>query len=438
VKTRQVAPPEPAGGLAGAHSGVDPAERLDVYFNTELVGWVWPSAPLAFEFAPAWLARKERMTLAAIAWQPGRQQTPAVQAFFENLLPEGQLRDYLQQQRQASTLYALLRAVAGDTAGGFTIMPSGQRPGVARYQVSSWPALAGQLRQRSTAAIDLHGQSARISLAGAQDKTSVAIFEDGLPRLPLGDSASTHIVKPNIQRLTKVWHSAANETLIMRTAAYCGLPTAEVFFEPHTQSCVVRRFDRVVQPSGTLARLVQYDLCQLASATSHLKYQKEGGPDLAHCAALIRHYSAQPAVDLRHLVRWVFFNLYVGNNDSHAKNLSLYHVPGRGVMLTPFYDLLCTRLYPGLSPHFAFSIGGEYSPGNLSYQHLEALAAQLGMRANFLKQQAAELAFALPAALAQAIEELAPLLPHAAKALVGQLQLFVLSTTKKTAKRFNA
>ena len=73
-------------------------------------------------------------------------------------------------------------------------------------------------------------------------------------------------------------------------------------------------------------------------------------------AELIRRYSTQPAVDLRHLVRWVFFNLYVGNTDSHAKNLSIYSVPGQGVKLTPFYDLMCTRLYPGLSPEFAFAI----------------------------------------------------------------------------------
>jgi hypothetical protein len=63
---------------------------------------------------------------------------------------------------------------------------------------------------------------------------------------------------------------------------------------------------------------VQYDLCQLAGAVSDRKHAKEGGPGLAACAELIRRYSAQPAAGPRHLLRWVFFNLYVGNNDSHA------------------------------------------------------------------------------------------------------------------------
>lgn len=85
--------------------------------------------------------------------------------------------------------------------------------------------MAAALRKKSASAIDLQGGDARISLAGAQDKTSIAIFEDGLPRLPKGTSPSTHILKPNIKRLAKVWHSAANETIVMRAAANCGLPT---------------------------------------------------------------------------------------------------------------------------------------------------------------------------------------------------------------------
>ena len=68
-------------------------DRLDVYYGSALVGAVYDSAPLAFEYAPAWLGGPLRMTLAAIALQPGRQATPEVQAFFENLLPEGRALD---------------------------------------------------------------------------------------------------------------------------------------------------------------------------------------------------------------------------------------------------------------------------------------------------------------------------------------------------------
>jgi len=413
-------------------------DRLDVYYGSELVGTIHDASPVAFEYAASWLERAERMTVAAIALQPGRNESAAVQAFFENLLPEGELRHYLAEQRKASTLFSLLLEVAGDTAGGFVIVPGGQRPQPATYEATTWEAMAAILGKKSASAIDLQGGDARISLAGAQDKTGIAIFDDGLPRLPKGTSPSTHILKPNIKRLAKVWHSAANETIVMRAAAHCGLPTAEVFYEPQTESCVVRRFDRLARPDGTLARLVQYDLCQLAGTLSERKYEKEGGPGLATCAELIRRYSTQPAVDLRHFIGWIFFNLYAGNNDSHAKNLSIYNLPGKGVTLTPFYDLMCTRLYPGLSQDFAFEIGGEYKPAAMTSSNLVPLARQLGMRPQFLAQQAADLARRVPDAFERAVKDVKPALPHSARILAERLQQFVLSTTKKVAEHLAA
>ena len=412
-----------------------PSPQLDVYWADECVGTLHDGSLLAFEYAPTWLRRTPPLPLADMPLQLGRNDTAAVQSFFENLLPEGELRQHLMEQKKASTLFALLREVAGDTVGGFTLLPAGQAPEAPRYEATSWPELASRLGRPASTAIDLQGQHTRISLAGAQDKTSIALFADGIPRLPLGTSPSTHILKPNIRRLTKVWHSAANETLVMRTAAHCGLPTAEVFYEPLTQSCVVRRFDRTLRPDGSLGRIIQYDLCQLAHTMSEKKYEKEGGPSIASCATLIRQHSSQPAVDLRLLVSWIMFNLYTGNNDSHAKNLSLYRPPGQGPQLTPFYDLMCTRLYPGLSPEFAFAIGGETQPGRITASHIATMAAELGIRPRFVSQIAADLAHKIPAALTQAVAEVSPTLPHSAQVLAERLQQFILSTTRKTAAR---
>jgi serine/threonine-protein kinase HipA len=413
-------------------------DRLDVFYAEEIVGSVHDVSPIDFEYSSSWLAGAGAFSLATIPLQPGRQASREVQAFFENLLPEGELRDYLAQQKKASTLFSLLLEVAGDTAGGFVLVPGGQRPQVAAYEATSWEALAALLNGKSASAIDLRGRDARISLAGAQDKATLAIFDDGAPRLPRGTAPSTHILKPDIRRLAKVWHSAANEAIVMSTASRCGLPTAEVFYEPHTRSCVVKRFDRIVQADGSLSRLVQYDLCQLAGVVSDGKYEKEGGPGIATCAEVIRRYSSQPAVDLRHFVQWIFFNLYTGNNDSHAKNLSIYSAPTHGIRLTPFYDLMCTRLYPGLSQEFAFDLGGEVRPGSMTREHVETMARQLGMQPRFVLGLAAELAQRMPAALDDAIAVVSPSLAPAARDLALRLRTFVLSTTRKTVARFAA
>ena len=47
--------------------------RLDVYYGSDLVGAVHDSAPLAFEYASTWLEASQRMSLATIPLQRGRQ-----------------------------------------------------------------------------------------------------------------------------------------------------------------------------------------------------------------------------------------------------------------------------------------------------------------------------------------------------------------------------
>jgi serine/threonine-protein kinase HipA len=104
---------------------------LDVFYGKELIGTVFDTEPLSFEYAPTWLGRQQPAApfpLSSIALQPGRLVEPQVQAFFENLLPEGEVRAYLSAQRKASTLFALLQEVAGDTAGAYVMLPQGQRP----------------------------------------------------------------------------------------------------------------------------------------------------------------------------------------------------------------------------------------------------------------------------------------------------------------------
>ena len=411
---------------------------LDVFYGTQLMGSVHDRSPLAFEYAQAWLDRDDAFPLSVIKLQTGMVDSPHVQAFFENLLPEGELRSYLSEQRKASTLFSLLLEVAGDTAGAFVMLARGQKPETPEYVPTTWEALANTLRNKSASAIQFEGEDTRISLAGAQDKASIAIFDGKTPFLPKGSAPSTHILKPNIRRLTKVRESAANEAIIMRTAAHCGLNTAKVFYEQSTQSCVVERFDRFVRADGTLGRLIQYDLCQIAGMDSDRKYEKEGGPGAALCAQIIHRYSARPALDLQAFAQWIFFNLYVGNNDSHAKNLSIHERPGEGVRLSPFYDMMCTRIYPGLSKEFAFSIGGEVLPGTMGKAHVQGLAEQVGMGARYLRSLALTLATRVPDAIDRATREIYPDLARSGQIFADKLVMEVKSITKRAAARIDS
>ena len=416
---------------------LESVKTLDVYFENDLVGCVYDTNPLSFEYAPQWLAHKA-IQIANIALTPGRTDADSVTSFFENLLPEGELRSYLFAARKASTLFGLLHSVAGDTAGGFVLLPAGQQPQAQSYQPTSWQELATELKSKAAVSINLKGKGTRISLAGAQDKISLALFADGIPRLGDGTSPSTHIVKPDIKRIDGVWASAVNETLVMKTAAKCGLNVASVFYEPLTRSCVVERFDRYARKEGGVGRIMQYDLCQLSSLPSEKKYEAEGGPNLKDCADLIRKYSTVPAADLKQLLGWVFFNIFAGNNDSHAKNLSIYSPPGGGVRLTPFYDLMCTRIYPGLSQSFAFDIGGTTIPGEIKRDNIVRMAEMLNFRSKFVLQIGQDLASRVPTALAAATNSMQDLLQKGDITMASRLVKYIQKTTLQTSKRLLA
>lgn len=61
------------------------------------------------------------------------------------------------------------------------------------------------------------------------------------------------------------------------------------------------------------------------------------------------------------LLRWAIFNYLIGNADAHAKNLAMIFTD-RGPRLAPFYDLICTQIYPDLTEKLAMRIGGENRP----------------------------------------------------------------------------
>ena len=204
-----------------------------------------------------------------------------------------------------------------------------------------------------------------MSLSGAQFKLLLYVDEDGNPARPMGNAPSTHILKPDIQRSDiKVFASSVNETIIMLAADKCGLQTAKVAYQSNTRACLVERYDRERQPDGSLKRIWQADFCQMLAKPSDVKYEAEGGPTFKDCYDLLGA-SALPAVDRLQLLRWLFFNLCAGNDDSHAKNLSIIATP-KGLRLAPFYDMMCTRVYPGLAAKFAFEIAGETEPGKIT------------------------------------------------------------------------
>lgn len=414
------------------------ADALDLYQDGHKVGRLFDEQPLRFVYDDAWLSHRDARPISpSIPLLHGDQSSEAVHAFFENLLPEGHVRKFLQASRHATTVFGLLRSVGGDTASGLTILPQGEAPKPAHYRPVTWTDIAARLKQTGVPALVAENEEGtRISLAGAQDKLLLTVLPDGSPALPEGAAPSTHILKPDIRGLDGVWASALNETLVMQLAARLGLGVAQAGYQPDTRACLIQRYDRVSDGQGGLKRLHQLDLCQLAGKPSNVKYESDGGPTLADCRKLLAATGVE-GPDVKRFLQWILFNLIVGNNDSHAKNLSVLLNDDGKYVLAPFYDLMCTAIYPGLSARFAFAIGGEDKPGAIGKGQLDAMATELGFNPRYVATVAKSLVGALPDAMSQVK---AGLWDEARlgteRTLLERLAQWITSNTRRHAKRW--
>jgi serine/threonine-protein kinase HipA len=411
-------------------------KKLSVYRNDELVGTLLDEAPIKFIYDSAWQQNHQEAISPNISLSQEVHSGQAVESYFENLLPEAGIRDLLKLKYQTTTTFGLLSVIGGDTASDLTILPEGKSPQTPEYQVITWQDVADQFTQQQGVIRKIQEEEGlRISLAGAQRKLSICIDDNGNPILPLGISPSTYIIKPDIQGVEGVWASAINEAFVMTLAAKLALGAAEAYYQPIAKACVIKRYDRVLNAHGQIQRLHQLDLCQIDNKPSTIKYETDGGPTLLRCRELLSQ-SGVNAADTKRFIQWIFFNLYVGNHDSHAKNLSIYFPPEQGVRLTPFYDLLSTSLYPGLSRKFAFNIGGESQPSNIYQAQIIAMSKLLGFKPKYVLKIAEDVSNNFLDALNTVSDEINVMASVGTeKTMVDRLNQHITSNTKSFQKR---
>jgi serine/threonine-protein kinase HipA len=206
-------------------------------------------------------------------------------------------------------------------------------------------------------------------------------------------------LKPAVERFAGV---VINEAYCMRLAAAVGLPVAktEIRRVEDVDYLLIERYDRMHRqgPEGASVaeRLHQEDFCQALGIVSENKYQKEGGPSLKQCFALLREVSSAPVLDLARLLDAVIFNYLVGNNDAHGKNFSLLYrgvgTAGMETRLAPLYDVVSTRYYPELTRELAMKIGGEYSSDRVTKTNFEQLTEDAGLAKPLVRRRVPELA----------------------------------------------
>jgi serine/threonine-protein kinase HipA len=319
--------------------------QLDVWINDVLVGVLREFNGLwAFAYSQEWLNRPDAHALCpGLPLQldehvDGASVRP-VQWYFDNLLPEEGQRLLIAQRigTAIEDAFSLLQRFGAESAGSLTLLPPGQQPVAGGTQPLTHEVLSARIREMPR--VPLAERSAKkMSLAGAQHKVAV-IYQDGQLLEPTGSTPSTHILKPDHPDVA--WgHSAVNEWFVMTLAKRLGLdvPAVSRLYVPQPVY-LVERFDRAFA-QAEWQRLHCIDACQLTGLSREYKYSAGSVQKLSDIAKL-----CVPPVKAREaLFKWLVFNVLVGNEDAHLKNLS-FLVGRKGVALAPFYDLLSTAVY---------------------------------------------------------------------------------------------
>ncbi len=362
------------------------SDELHIYCNSILIGTLnlIDKKQLEFQYSESWLNNNEAFPLSIqLPVNNKVYKDEQVRPFFENLLPESIIRQTLARQFHISetNVFGMLEKIGGDCAGAISLYPPDFLPSKSKksYQEMNENEVEKIVRDLPSHPF-LANRKLRLSLAGAQNKLPIYLKNNKI-YLPVDGLPSSHILKPPIQRFQ---HSVINEFFSMKIAEALGLSIPPITLRKNSTCLyIIERFDRTLNTAGELIRIHQEDFCQAMGLLSNQKYESEGGPTLAQCFTLIKTNSSQPAVDVINLLNWVVCNYLIGNADAHAKNLS-FIITESGARLSPFYDILCTHIYPELDSRYAMKIGGENRPQWIKKRHWERCAENIQVKPAFI------------------------------------------------------
>ena len=256
--------------------------------------------------------------------------------FFANLLPEGDLREYIAKNAGIDKRddLALLRLTGDDLPGAVTARDPEGRP--------MPPAIVGG------ATISLPADRLfRFSLAGVQLKFSAMRNKTGGLTIPVSGRDGDYIVKLPSTHFSRV---PENEHAMMMFAAnvgldvpqcqlvdldnIAGLPT-DLPTLADRKAFVIQRFDR----DGT-RRIHIEDFNQIYRQYPNNKYDNHDYNEMARDI-----YRWMGVEALKDFVHRLIVTMAIGNSDMHLKNWSLIYLDGRTPALAPCYDYLCTSAY---------------------------------------------------------------------------------------------
>jgi serine/threonine-protein kinase HipA len=379
---------------------------LNVFLNGRPVGVLRREATGAidFRYEADWLAWDSTFPISlSLPLREDRYIGTPVINVFDNLLPDSDpIRKRVAERvgAEGTDAYSLLTALGHDCVGALQFLPDGVDPGAvgsADGKAVSDDDIADIIKNLASAPLGMgEDEDFRISIAGAQEKTAL-LRKDGRWFKPMGTTATTHILKPQIGTLPNgvdLSNSVENEYFCLKLLAALGVPTAtaEIADFGDRRTLVVERFDRLWAKDGRLLRRPQEDTCQALSIPPTRKYQSDGGPGIRDILELLKG-SDRPIEDITTCLRANIVFWLIGATDGHAKNFSVFLGPGGRFSMTPLYDVLTAQ--PSLDANqirrnkfkLAMSVGTNrhYAIAEIMPRHFMQTAGNSGV-ANSLVQ----------------------------------------------------
>jgi serine/threonine-protein kinase HipA len=386
------------------------AQRLNIWLNGTPVGhWDAQAGRSSLTYFDEWLADEQGRPLSlSLPFKPDRQayRGTLVENYFDNLLPDSEaIRRRMAQHFKTDGIapYQLLAAVGRDCVGAIQLLPADELPSDL-FSINGEALNESQVAAllRNTVSDRPFGQrddeaDLRLSIAGAQEKTAL-LWHRGQWHRPLGSTPTTHILKLPLGLVgamrADMRTSVENEWLCSKIMAGFGLPTAgcEIAQFDDMKVLIVKRFDRRLSADASwIVRLPQEDFCQATGTSPLHKYQSDGGPGIGKIMEILLG-SDEAESDRIHFFKTQVVFWLLAATDGHAKNFSIFHLPGSRFRATPLYDVLSAHPILGtgtnhIAPQrarLAMAVRGtqnHYLIEQVQRRHWASHARQLGLGA---------------------------------------------------------
>ena len=321
--------------------------QLDVYLGESLIGRIVENRKGGrFEYEQSIVGKLAGRPVLSMAFPAkvrpfGEAKTSA---WFNGLLPEGNRRDEV--CRSLGVLpydwIGLLAEIGWECAGAVRVFEHGrERTCELRLEKISPSELAEKLSSATERLPQVESGLFRMSLGGFQEKMCVVMpaIPEGASSvaaddvlLPMGDSPSTHILKPESEHYPGLAESEAWAMTAAGNAARASR-VALLDLDDAPSTLVVERYDRIADNGSVhVFRLHQEDVCQA-----------------------------------------------LGNWDAHAKNTSFLYREQMVPTLAPLYDVVPIAEAEPRTTLLSMRVNGVIDPGKLTRADVVAEAVSWGL-----------------------------------------------------------